>query len=60
LEEKGAYGPVRQKQIASERHEVESRYDARRDWINEGMRTVKDPYLRVVAVLVPKELEDGA
>ena len=39
--------------LDDDRHEVEERYKARSDWINEGMRTEPHPYLRVAAVLIP-------
>lgn len=41
------------KRLASQEDEVEKIYKSRKDWIEEGMRTVKEPYLRVAAVLIP-------
>ena len=44
-----------QKKLDSEKREVERMYQARKVWIDEGMRTVNEPYLRVAAVLIPME-----
>ena len=44
-----------QRRLREERDETVKRYEARHGWIDEGMRTVGEPYLRVVAVLIPME-----
>ena len=53
-----AHGKLRKDQerrLEDEKREVEKRYQERQRWIDEGMRTVRDPYLRVAAVLIPME-----
>lgn len=44
-----------QKKLDAERDEIQKRYDFRREWISEGMRTQEIPYLRVAAVLISRE-----
>jgi len=46
-----------QTRLNDDRNEVEKRYQARRDWIDDGMRTAGQPYLRVAAVLIPAGAE---
>jgi len=54
----GRHGRLRKDQerrLADARNEIEKRHAARREWIDKGMRTAPEPYLRVVAVLIPLE-----
>ena len=46
-----------QPRLNDDRNEVEKRYQARRNWIDDGMRTAGQPYLRVAAVLIPAGAE---
>jgi superfamily II DNA or RNA helicase len=53
-----ASGPARrpeQRRLAGEREHVERLYAERRAWVEEGMRTVPEPYLRLAAVLIPNQ-----
>jgi len=55
---KTRHGKLRKDQerrLTDARNEIEKRHAARREWINQGMRTAPEPYLRVVAVLIPLE-----
>ena len=42
-----------ERRLANEHTEVEKRYSARQEWIDQGLRTIEEPYLRVAAVLIP-------
>ena len=44
-----------ERRLADARDEIEKRHAARREWIDQGMRTAPEPYLRIVAVLIPLE-----
>ena len=44
-----------QRRLQEERDETVKRFQARQDWIYDGMRTEIEPYLRVAAVLIPVE-----
>jgi hypothetical protein len=45
-------GRAHLKRIERQRHEARELYESRRRWIEEGMRTVEEPYLRLAAVLI--------
>lgn len=52
------YGKLRAdhvKRIEQQRDEAKRRYEERRQWIDHGIRTVEEPYLRVAAVLISQE-----
>ncbi|MEQ8765812.1 MAG: helicase-related protein [Planctomycetota bacterium] len=51
--EKGSLRKDEKRRLEDERQHVERLYDSRRQWIEEGMRTNPEPYLRVAAILVP-------
>ena len=53
FEGRGSLGKAQKQRFEDEATEVTKRYQARCDWINEGMQTVSEPYLRVAAVLIP-------
>lgn len=55
LGDSGTLRSDQQKRLDAEREEREKRYEFRRKWIEEGMRTVNEPYLRVAAVFIPME-----
>ena len=44
-----------EKRLEEQRKDVSLRHQARKDWIEEGMKTIPEPYLRVAAVLIPQE-----
>lgn len=48
----GGVHSARKRRIEEERREVEARYRRRQVWINEGMRTIDEPYLRLAAAIV--------
>jgi len=48
-------GPIRRRLNAEER-EVQAAYEARRQWIERGLQTVTEPYLRLAAVFVRADL----
>jgi hypothetical protein len=43
------------RRLTSERDEAEKRYQKRRDWIDDAMRTMEVPFLRLVAIFVHDE-----
>ena len=45
-----------ERRLRDETADVDRRYQRRCDWINEGMQTAPEPYLRVAAVLIPYEV----
>ncbi len=42
-----------ERRLANEHKEVEKRYSERQEWIDQGLRTIEEPYLRVAGVLIP-------
>jgi Helicase conserved C-terminal domain/SNF2-related domain len=56
----GKQGKLRKDQerrLTDERNETMKRYQSRYAWIDKGMRTAPEPYLRVAAVLIPLEVQ---
>ncbi len=51
--EKGTLRKDEKRRLEDQRLAAERLYDSRRQWIEEGMRTSQEPYLRVAAILVP-------
>lgn len=49
------WAKAKERRIADERAGVERQYQERRRWIEEGVRTVEEPYLRLAAVLIARE-----
>ena len=43
------------RRLTSERDEAEKRYQKRRDWIDDAMRTMEVPFLRLVVIFVHDE-----
>jgi hypothetical protein len=55
IERRGKLRADQESDFEAKKKEVTELHQARRRWINEGMRTVSRPYLRVAAVLIPRE-----
>jgi len=51
----GTLRPQRRKRNERLRHEIESLWKDREDWVNKGMKTNKGSWLRLAAVLIPRE-----
>lgn len=49
------WAKARERRIADERESIERQFQERRSWIDQGVRTVEEPYLRLAAVLIARE-----
>lgn len=46
---------IRQRRLENRKAEIQALYDERHQWINDGVKTVDTPYLRIAAVLTPMD-----
>ena len=56
IAKRGTLRKDQERRLRDETADVDRRYQRRCDWINEGMQTTPEPYLRVAAVLIPYEV----